>query len=54
MEKIECFDDWWKINGADYEKEGVKKLIAKSIWGAAIDLLQQELFKKLRNELDKV
>jgi hypothetical protein len=50
MTQIKCFNDWWKINGNDYEEEGVSKIVAKSIWDAAIDLVSKEINKLTPNE----
>jgi len=47
MEKIKCFNDWWEINGDYYEKINVNKIIAKSIWDAAVDTFVKELYKTI-------
>ena len=46
--KIKNFSDWWEVNGAAYEILGVGKILAKSIWSAAIDLTEEVLIEKIK------
>jgi len=50
MTQIKCFSDWWEVYKEDYEKVGVNKIFAKSIWDAAIDLVSKEINKITPNE----
>lgn len=44
--KIENFSQWWDINYAEYEKIGVNKIIAKSIFEAALNIAENKLLEK--------
>jgi hypothetical protein len=44
---ITNFTEWWKVNSTEYEKAGVNKIVAHSIWKAACDAVETTLIEKL-------
>lgn len=44
--KYKNFTEWWESNSQDYIKEGVSKIVAKTIWSAAVNAFESNLLKK--------
>jgi hypothetical protein len=47
MTNVKNFSEWWAINGAEYEKNGINRIMAKSIWDAAVDVFFNEIQRNL-------
>lgn len=45
MQEIKSFNDWWEANHKEYEKIGINRIVAKTIWDAGVDCFAAHLQK---------
>ena len=48
--KEKNFTEWWAKNSADYEKIGVNKIAAHSIWIAALEVFEVSLNEMIKTK----
>lgn len=48
---MENFSQWWDVNHVEYEKIGVNRIVAKTIWDAACDTFQYVFIEQVKKEL---
>jgi len=49
--KIENFSQWWDQNHLEYEKIGINRIVAKTIWDAACDAFGDLFLKTLERKI---